>query len=752
MIYPVAVSGVRAVRWPTTVPGGRPQVTQFASSRLLKSSLQRRQLWRGTDQRYNYDHLAKQTDKHRRFCMSKLRDMPARHPRKAQMYEKHRPWWDRGYGSGQHKDIFSRYENGKDHKKDFWEAERARAKQRTAQIMREIEKDPYAALFGRRLEPFSSFEKLDNTFTSLCRSLLGLDKSSNTMNTTARPKASTTASKDAPDVGREAKSDMSRGVRPSTDVSSGTGKSSYEFDPISGRMVPKASTQTTVAGKGTRSNGHTTSMDTQNPHSERTGYMSPINRSTGEPQSTKVSKNARTEHSLQQGVPVAPVADETIQAQELQDSGLSKTTQYRASESLSTRESPKDDLEESNGLSGTIITGPPKAQDKITPNDAINGGGSTTYEHLELPLNKHLFRDREDSGCLTRSSASRSILNSTQEQDRMRAEKEDDLDLLSASDIRSHYYLDNLEKDPVTKEQMRKTLDDKFDSFVDPAGGIDAQSVRSKFQDHEAMGATDKAIKTPKTDASVQPDSQDVKTLGAFQKAIRNEDQQATQGLDHAANTQQPLPDQSSIEAYRVLAYDPSTLQVSEAETSSSFHSSNESIHPTEVLSLLNVPAKFLPHFAKMHADGYEIVSGGGDILVFGKVGGSMRNGDDLSPKAAGRVETNLDGQSNGTSRQITSASKLPQAQGSVSAEHFSSQAPNHQAVFSDDSASQGQGSSKHQSRLGQALRRMLVSGAATAGTCYAIGVVVEYFRTGGQDGRGIDAFTAFESERRHGD
>lgn len=46
----------------------------------------------------------------------------------------------------------------------------------------------------------------------------------------------------------------------------------------------------------------------------------------------------------------------------------------------------------------------------------------------------------------------------------------------------------------------------------------------------------------------------------------------------------------------------------------------------------------------------------------------------------------------------------------------------------------------------------MFIAGSATAATCYAIGVVIEYFRTGGQDGLGIDAFTAFESERRRRD
>src|SRR5699024_4272714 len=58
----------------------------------------------------------------------------------------------------------------------------------------------------------------------------------------------------------------------------------------------------------------------------------------------------------------------------------------------------------------------------------------------------------------------------------------------------------------------------------------------------------------------------------------------------------------------------------------------------------------------------------------------------------------------------------------------------------------------KNGSTFGNGIRRMAFAGTATAATCYAIGAVGGYFRTGGQDGRGIDGFTEFESERRHRD
>jgi hypothetical protein len=75
---------------------------------------------------------------------------------------------------------------------------------------------------------------------------------------------------------------------------------------------------------------------------------------------------------------------------------------------------------------------------------------------------------------------------------------------------------------------------------------------------------------------------------------------------------------------YKVLAYDSSTLQMNIAETTSSVPAAGDAdtqpLHPTEVLSRLNNVAKFLPYFADMEKQGYEIVSGSGDVLVFKQV------------------------------------------------------------------------------------------------------------------------------------
>lgn len=67
-----------------------------------------------------------------------------------------------------------------------------------------------------------------------------------------------------------------------------------------------------------------------------------------------------------------------------------------------------------------------------------------------------------------------------------------------------------------------------------------------------------------------------------------------------------------------------------------------------------------------------------------------------------------------------------------------------------DDQSNSAETTNKTQPTLSKAIRRMLLTGTVVGASCYAIGVVTEYFRTGGKDGHGIDSFTVFESERRH--
>ncbi|KAI0478869.1 hypothetical protein GGR56DRAFT_347482 [Xylariaceae sp. FL0804] len=71
---------------------------------------------------------------------------------------------------------------------------------------------------------------------------------------------------------------------------------------------------------------------------------------------------------------------------------------------------------------------------------------------------------------------------------------------------------------------------------------------------------------------------------------------------------------------YKVLAYEPSMQAVKTAETTSNIPDSMPPLSPAAVLLRLSNPTKFLPYFEPLQAEGFEIVSGSGDLLVFRKV------------------------------------------------------------------------------------------------------------------------------------
>lgn len=96
---------------------------------------------------------------------------------------------------------------------------------------------------------------------------------------------------------------------------------------------------------------------------------------------------------------------------------------------------------------------------------------------------------------------------------------------------------------------------------------------------------------------------------------------------------------------YVVLAFDPESQTVNVAETSSLAQggldpSSQQT--PAEVIMRLSNPARFFPHFKPLQANGYAIVSGRGDVLIFRKVGQAVDGALAYDPSAVGRRRRSL--------------------------------------------------------------------------------------------------------------
>ena len=71
---------------------------------------------------------------------------------------------------------------------------------------------------------------------------------------------------------------------------------------------------------------------------------------------------------------------------------------------------------------------------------------------------------------------------------------------------------------------------------------------------------------------------------------------------------------------YKILAYDPAKQSVEIVETTSTVSDAATPLTPAEALMRMSSPTKFLPHFGPLQAQGFEIASGSGDVMVFRKV------------------------------------------------------------------------------------------------------------------------------------
>ena len=215
-----------------------------------------------------------------------------------------------------------------------------------------------------------------------------------------------------------------------------------------------------------------------------------------------------------------------------------------------------------------------------------------------------------------------------------------------------------------------------------------------------------------------------------------------TQEAGSAPATESTLSTQEPT-VYKILAYDPTMQSISTAETTSIVNDSASALTPAEVLLRLSNPAKFFPHFEPLKSQGYEIVSGSGDVLVFRKVRAAVSP----SSLVEKRKSTNpIDGMQ---SSPVAATGNFASPTGFVNHDLPPGPEPpfksnidvrREEPVFSGKSNWQDSTGGPRRKTAGKAKR--LLIGAAWVGACsYAIGVVAEFFRTGGMDGKGPQGF-----------
>ncbi|KAH8783746.1 hypothetical protein BGZ57DRAFT_758320 [Hyaloscypha finlandica] len=196
---------------------------------------------------------------------------------------------------------------------------------------------------------------------------------------------------------------------------------------------------------------------------------------------------------------------------------------------------------------------------------------------------------------------------------------------------------------------------------------------------------------------------------------------------------------------YKILAYDPTMQSISTAETTSIVPDSSGALTPAEVLLRLSNPAKFFPHFQPLQSEGYEIVSGSGDVLVFRKVRPgalTVASERDQSYKATNPIDGMQSSPVAATGNFASPTGFVNHDLPGVSDPPFKSNIDvrREEPVFSGKRnwEDETEGSRR---KDGGKFKKVLIGGAWVAAASYAVGVVAEFFKTGGADGKGPEGF-----------
>ena len=224
-----------------------------------------------------------------------------------------------------------------------------------------------------------------------------------------------------------------------------------------------------------------------------------------------------------------------------------------------------------------------------------------------------------------------------------------------------------------------------------------------------------------------------------------------------STTTQTTSPSSEAIEAtspkptiYKILAYNPTMQDIDVAETSSHVADTTTPLTPAEVVLRLSNPAKFFPHFGPLQAQGFEIVSGNGDVLIFRKVTEAVVEQGDAGTAAASATPPINPIDMTGVHQSYSVAAgrfasptgfvnyNLPPFPTTASVDSSPRFLPDTDAFHKESSSSGAKEEPEQKGRSKKSLPKRVAVGAAwVAGLSYSLGVVGDYFKTGGSDGKG---------------
>ncbi|KAJ5175358.1 uncharacterized protein N7482_001235, partial [Penicillium canariense] len=702
-------------------PGAtRPSLSQLVAAHTS----QNRSIWRCArshhTNRDKMERVARTIDKYQRHPQANLR-------RKAEARNdwpstSHRgPGSGCGWGWGMSRSRFSFSELSAGREKSFWKAEHERMNHRIAHLKKHIDKDPYGAIFGRRLDSTPYIGQCDTaaTWPGFLRTFLGAEKPMT----------------DHPSKAHLQDFNFIRSPAQSTLAES---RDAPEFDPISGRMAPKA--------------------PKHEAQSESTMQASDV--VVDCPPGSEVEAKLASNPSI--------VDDGQFQLGSISAAKRSKLdTQTIECPSADTgRLNPRRNVEcaPGNEIEALFTAKPAARNDQSRPLEAF-GSPSSINISVDCPPGSELeakFTSELSLGSQTNKEAASidygpgSELEAKIVAETTRAQQSDATISCSPGSEPEALFAAKPAIVTATHYPRAPLADDgeakKDNIIVDRGPGNELEvklvpdaasaEMRGESDELSALQASDIRARYASLKSEDGPGTQS----GAA------EDMELDASEDRAGEilqSQKPsvgAQPWSSAE-YRILAYDSSASTITTAEAGS-FFGSSETTQPHKILSRLHNPAKFVPYFAQMEQDGYDIATGGGDILVFKRSINAPKytSATTEQDSAPPQVNAEITKYQCHDSYDSTVSARTDHPSSTVKPSASSSSSSSSESIHESDSSSV---KPKSESSFRKVFRRMILTGTIAAASCYAMGVVTEYFRTGGQDGLGADAFTAFESERR---
>nr|KMM68645.1 hypothetical protein CPAG_04970 [Coccidioides posadasii RMSCC 3488] len=549
-------------------------------------------------------------------------------------------------------------------------AEQQRFEQEFEEFKRRIHADPYGMLFGRRLmrlHPFPLGPK-DDTLSALWRYLFGIENSAASSKERRHRHGDETACTANANV--HSHSDGFQKASPDKEAL-------FEFDPISGRMVPKDCPNTTVENAPFEKIAHDT-------------FDIPMKRSRSELADNR-SRCTKVEVSEN-----SPLLDQKRDC----DSSVEGPRIDRRNASSSSQGINKSGQKRSDGV---FLMGAPQSQGEvndlgssITNTSLDNELGMDTSNSSALRVEDEKpgsrapqircaqsvfdkFKDyltckpetyTHDRGVLANTWSAkemaledvphkcRPVLHNVPYEDPERM----NIDSLRANDVRASFERRNPELetqrweskiDHIVNSQAVNALGARGNSNETTGANDDASCTATDIGDkgkvEDTTGQTQTSYEsvygevTPKDtqaqastrvndsvsemdiDLEVPITDTNTSRLTLLMRAGRTLDRIERTSSAIRASLGDTLKSSADVPTeYKILAYDSSTMKVLDAVITSTFSFDFTPLHPIEAISRLNKPSKFLAFFSSLTSQGYEIFSASGDVLVFKKT----RRGD----------------------------------------------------------------------------------------------------------------------------